>query len=380
MRSAPAQEFPPPGPFEIKRNEMQQLSALDEKTLAKLNEQLHTSVRTQIVTFTNIEEKVQSFLLELRNEGVIRVQCRNRPAPLKLPRRWEYNDERAYQLDVFKTLDEKLADYTLANKSLETQERVLELEIAAEKQKKDLVVIKDVQLYLIKGIGLRENLRKLNILIIRNAPISLDQVNLRQQSARFRYEKYKVARTTQEYLALGGSKEDLENDLIKGFARVLDEDVVFRREVGRVDPGHPKTPQRKRAEALIKRSAPISVDQSKRRRNQAGIRYENYKSATTARQYFDLGGTVRDLMVDLDKGRVVVLDEAEAEMPPAAPPPAAPFSTSVAPTPAAPAAAPVLALLSAPAAAPAPTGLSAEEEEEGIALECVPRKRAKVNP
>ena len=35
---------------------------------------------------------------------------------------------------------------------------------------------------------------------------------------------------------------------------------------------------------------------------------------------------------------------------------------------------------SAPAAELAPTGLSAEEEEEGIALECVPRKRAKGKP
>ena len=417
-RSAPPQQFPPPGPFEIARNEAQQLSASGEKIeRGEQIKELHTSIRAQDVIFTNRQGKVRALLVDLQNlGGVTHVLWSTRPPPLQLPQRCAYSDDEAYEEDVVNIMDDKLAAYTVANKSLETQEHVLELEIEAETQKKDRVVVTGLELYLRQGIGLRQNIGRLNLLIMRNAPISVDQLNLRMRSAKVRYERYKVARTMQEYLALGGTKEDLETDLIRGFVRVLDEAVVFRREIreGGIEKDGKKTPQRRRAEALIRRAAPISVDQSKRRKKEAGIRYEKCKPATTARQYFDLGGTINDLMVDLNKGRVVVLDEAEAGMPPAAP-----FSMPVAPTPVAPtpASSPrpprdrdlvdsevnvdpddddeavfqfaeeeetalecVPVASSAPAAELAPTGLSAEEEEEGIALECVPRKRAKGKP
>ena len=43
-------------------------------------------------------------------------------------------------------------------------------------------------------------------------------------------------------------------------------------------------------------------------------RYEVYKTATTLKEFFDLGGNKEDLRTDLKKGHIVILDDDEEKV------------------------------------------------------------------
>ena len=43
-------------------------------------------------------------------------------------------------------------------------------------------------------------------------------------------------------------------------------------------------------------------------------RYEVYKTATTLKEFFDLGGNKEDLRTNLKKGHIVILDDDEEEV------------------------------------------------------------------
>ena len=67
--------------------------------------------------------------------------------------------------------------------------------------------------------------------------------------------------------------------------------------------------------SLIARGAPITVAQNNKKWGKQFDKYENYKAATTARQYIALGGSLTDLIFDLNRGYVRVLDVSTATAP-----------------------------------------------------------------
>jgi len=58
-------------------------------------------------------------------------------------------------------------------------------------------------------------------LVERAAPIRVRQDNPKKGASALRYAKYMAATTAKEYIALGGSRADLKNDINKGFVKVL---------------------------------------------------------------------------------------------------------------------------------------------------------------
>jgi len=90
-----------------------------------------------------------------------------------------------------------------------------------------------------------------------------------------RYEAYKVATTTTEYLALGGTRADLAYDSARGFVEYVDAPPV--------------------AESADRDEIHFAQANPHQPGTAAYDRYEAFKSATTRRRFFDLGGTTVDL-------------------------------------------------------------------------------------
>ena len=184
----------------------------------------------------------------------------------------------------------------------------------------------------------QEHTRDWKLMIKLNAHIKVEQKNPKTKGSKsyLRYEKYKNASTASEYLSLGGKREDFRYDMSHGFITDVDEKKRMEKERKRrmeeKERRKKDEEKRRRNESEKKRKSgsgkrkkkQATLNARKRRKNsflrtlntemttiamlqrnpkrqdtKSFLRYQKYMSATTIRDYIDLGGTWADLRYDL---------------------------------------------------------------------------------
>ena len=210
-----------------------------------------------------------------------------------------------------------------------------------------------------------EVVRKLNVetqprdwklVLESNARIQVEKKNPKREGSKSfqRYEKYKLAKTAKEYLALGGRREDFKFDMKRGFITDLDEKKRIEEERKKMEERRKRkleaekkkrkeeeeerkrrleeekkkkrklevekkrkgkkkqngAPRKRRkmivsfSRTLDRHTTTIALTQTnpKRQGTKSFSRFEKYKAATTIHEYLTLGGNWADLKFDLEHG------------------------------------------------------------------------------